>query len=83
MRMTTAGPTRCEKRRISAHCPSRAPSRQTALLDKAEHCGVDASRPRGHSSLTGAVDAQLAVKRDTAGNVIVEVEWMKGWRGGR
>jgi hypothetical protein len=41
------------------------------------HCGVDASRPRGHSSLTGAVDAQLAVKRDTLGNVIVEVEWMK------
>jgi hypothetical protein len=41
------------------------------------HCGVDASRPRGHSSLTGAVDAQLAVKRDNAGNVIVEVEWMK------
>jgi hypothetical protein len=41
------------------------------------HCGVDGSRPRGHTSLTGAVDAQLAVKRDTAGNVIVEVEWMK------
>jgi hypothetical protein len=37
------------------------------------HCGVDASRPRGHTSLTGAVDAQLAVKRDTADNVIVEV----------
>jgi hypothetical protein len=41
------------------------------------HCGVDATRPRGHTSLTGAVDAQLAVRRDTAGNVIVEVEWMK------
>jgi AAA domain len=41
------------------------------------HCGVDASRPRGHTSLTGAVDAQLAVKRDAANNVIVEVEWMK------
>jgi AAA domain len=41
------------------------------------HCGVDASRPRGHTSLTGAVDAQLAVKQDTAGNVIVQVEWMK------
>jgi AAA domain len=47
------------------------------------HCGVDASRPRGHTSLTGAVDAQLAVKRDTANNVIVEVEWMKdGEEGG-
>lgn len=47
------------------------------------HCGVDASRPRGHTSLTGAVDAQLAVKRDTANNVTVEVEWMKdGEEGG-
>jgi AAA domain len=41
------------------------------------HCGVDASRPRGHTSLTGAVDAQLAVKRDSAGHVIVQAEWMK------
>lgn len=41
------------------------------------HCGVDGSRPRGHTSLTGAVDAQLAVKRDAAGNIVVTVEWMK------
>ncbi len=41
------------------------------------HCGIDTSRPRGHTSLTGAVDAQLAVKRDAAENVILEVEWMK------
>jgi AAA domain len=41
------------------------------------HCGVDGTRPRGHTSLTGAVDAQLAVKRDSAKNVIVTVEWMK------
>ena len=41
------------------------------------HCGVDDSRPRGHTSLTGAVDAQLAVRRDAAENVIVSVEWMK------
>lgn len=41
------------------------------------HCGVDGTRPRGHTSLTGAVDAQLAVKRDEANNVIVTVEWMK------
>jgi AAA domain len=41
------------------------------------HCGVDGTRPRGHTSLTGAADAQIAVKRDTAGNVIVTVEWMK------
>ena len=41
------------------------------------HCGVNDSRPRGHTSLTGAVDAQLAVKRDASGNIIVTVEWMK------
>jgi len=41
------------------------------------HCGVDGTRPRGHTSLAGAVDAQLAVKRDTAGNIIVTVERMK------
>ena len=41
------------------------------------HCGVNDSRPRGHTSLTGAVDAQLAVKREQNGNIIVTVEWMK------
>jgi hypothetical protein len=41
------------------------------------HCGIDDTRPRGHTSLTGAVDAQLAVRRDAAENVIVEIEWMK------
>lgn len=41
------------------------------------HCGHDTSRPRGHTSLTGAVDAQLAIKRDAGDNIILEVEWMK------
>jgi hypothetical protein len=41
------------------------------------HCGIDATRPRGHTSLAGAVDAQLAVKRDDADNIIVTVERMK------
>ena len=41
------------------------------------HCGIDARRPRGHTSLTGAADAQLSVKRDPAGNIVVTVEWMK------
>ena len=40
------------------------------------HCGYDDTRPRGHSSLPGAVDAQLAVVR--AENVItVTVEMMR------
>lgn len=41
------------------------------------HCGVAGDRPRGHTSLTGAADAQLAVKRDSAGIITVEVEWLK------
>ena len=41
------------------------------------HCGVDGTRPRGHTSLTGAVDAQIAVSRDEANDVITEVQWMK------
>src|SRR5215203_7448148 len=41
------------------------------------HCGLDGNRPRGHTSLTGAADAQLSVKRDSAGQIVIEVEWMK------
>src|SRR5262249_37475267 len=41
------------------------------------HCGVDGTRPRGHTSLTGTVVAQLAVKRDAVNNIVVTVEWMK------
>jgi hypothetical protein len=41
------------------------------------HCGVEATRPRGHTSLSGAVDAQIAVKRDKAGNIVATVEFMK------
>ena len=41
------------------------------------HCGIDATRPRGHTSLAGAVDAQLAVKRDARENIVVTVECMK------
>jgi hypothetical protein len=41
------------------------------------HCGVAGDRPRGHTSLSGAVDAQLSVKRDAADNIVVEVELAK------
>jgi hypothetical protein len=41
------------------------------------HCGIDSSRPRGHTALTGAVDVQVAVKRDACDRVIVTVEYMK------
>ena len=40
------------------------------------HCGVEGSRPRGHTSLTGAADAQLAVAR--SGEIAtLTVEFMK------
>jgi hypothetical protein len=41
------------------------------------HCGIDGARPRGHTSLTGAADAQLSVSRDAAGNIVMTVEYMK------
>jgi hypothetical protein len=41
------------------------------------HCGIDGSRPRGHTSLTGAADAQIAVKKDASGNIVATVEYMK------
>lgn len=41
------------------------------------HCGVDGTRPRGHTSLSGAADAQLSVRRDELSNIVVTVERMK------
>jgi len=41
------------------------------------HCGHDANRPRGHSALLGAVDAQISVTRDGADNIVATVERMK------
>jgi AAA domain len=41
------------------------------------HCGTNDQRPRGHTSLTGAADAQIEVKRDKAGNIIATLEFMK------
>jgi AAA domain/Bifunctional DNA primase/polymerase, N-terminal len=41
------------------------------------HCGVQGGRPRGHTSLSGADDVQIAVERDEAGIIITKVEYMK------
>jgi hypothetical protein len=40
------------------------------------HCGLDETRPRGHTSLPGAVDAQLAVVREGMA-VTITVEFMR------
>jgi AAA domain len=41
------------------------------------HCGIDASRPRGHTSLTGSVESQLAIRKARNGDVVVTVECAK------
>jgi AAA domain len=41
------------------------------------HCGHEAQRPRGHSSLIGALDVQIAVSRDTEGNIVSQLELAK------
>jgi hypothetical protein len=41
------------------------------------HCGHDGNRPRGHSSLMGALDIQIAVSRDGSDNIIAELELSK------
>jgi hypothetical protein len=47
------------------------------LVAIVHHCGHTTNRPRGHSSLSGAADAQIAVERDAADNVVAKVEFMK------
>jgi hypothetical protein len=46
------------------------------------HCGVDASRPRGHTSQTGAVESQIAVKKLSKLSVGVKVEVAKDFEEG-
>jgi hypothetical protein len=41
------------------------------------HCGHDGERPRGHSSLIGALDVQIAVRRDGEDNIVAELELSK------
>ena len=41
------------------------------------HSGLEAGRPRGHTSLGAAVDAQLACTKDKSGKVTVEVQLMR------
>lgn len=41
------------------------------------HCGHEGTRPRGHSSLMGALDVQISVTRDATNNIVATVEFMK------
>jgi hypothetical protein len=46
------------------------------------HCGHNGERPRGHSSLIGGVDAQIAVRRNGANHVVAELELAKDMEAG-
>lgn len=46
------------------------------------HCGIAGSRPRGHTSLSGADDAQIAVERGDNGNITITVEHLKDGEAG-
>jgi AAA domain len=41
------------------------------------HCGTAGNRPRGHTSLSGADDVQIAIERDKEGNIVATVEHAK------
>jgi hypothetical protein len=49
----------------------------SCLVVIVHHSGIEAGRPRGHTSLTGAADCQIQVKRDQEGIITALVEWMK------
>jgi hypothetical protein len=46
------------------------------------HCGINGERPRGHTSLSGADDCQIAIKRNEAGVIVATVDHMKDGDGG-
>lgn len=52
------------------------------LVAIVHHCGIDASRPRGHTSLQGAVEVQLKIERVGDSQVIVTVELAKDFAEG-
>jgi AAA domain len=46
------------------------------------HCGIDATRPRGHTSLSGAVEVQIAVRRGSPGEIVATTELAKDFAEG-
>jgi hypothetical protein len=41
------------------------------------HCGVNGERPRGHTSLTGAADVQISIRKGDDGIVTTKIEYAK------
>jgi hypothetical protein len=56
--------------------------RFNCLVAIVHHCGTEGTRPRGHTSLTGAIESQIAVRRDAASQIVTLVEHMKDGREG-
>jgi hypothetical protein len=46
------------------------------------HSGIEANRPRGHTSLIGAVDASISIKRGTDGLITMTVDMMRDGQAG-
>jgi AAA domain len=46
------------------------------------HCGTAGNRPRGHTSLAGADDAQISIVRDKDGFIVCTVEHAKDFEAG-
>lgn len=57
----------CDKLREMFHC-------SVVVM---HHCGINGERPRGHTSLSGAADAQIAIKRNEQNQIIATIEYMK------
>jgi hypothetical protein len=51
--------------------------RFNCLVVLVHHCGIDGTRPRGYTSLTAAVDVQIAVERIADREMMVRVELAK------
>lgn len=52
------------------------------LVPIVHHCGLDGARPRGHTALSAAANGQARVWRQDVTHVNVEVEFLKGDKGG-
>ncbi len=47
------------------------------LVMLVHHCGIEGTRPRGHTALAGAADVQISIRKDTAGLIAARVDWAK------
>ena len=52
------------------------------LILVVHHCGIVGTRPRGHTSLAGADDAQIRIERDKDGTIKATVEHAKDFEAG-